>query len=88
MDQQTANHPIAKNATSVERKGDRELVVARTFDAPPRIVFKVWSDPDLFRMVRLRLDWAGARTSLSHRGPLCLPGDILSKTWISRMFHI
>ena len=50
MDQQVTNHPVARNATSVERKGDRELVVTRTFDAPPRIVFKVWSDPDLFRM--------------------------------------
>ena len=49
MDQQTTNQPVARNATSVERKGDRELVVTRTFDAPPRIVFKVWSDPDLFR---------------------------------------
>ena len=49
MDQQTTNHPVAGNRTSVERKGDRELVVTRTFDAPPRIVFKVWSDPDLFR---------------------------------------
>ena len=50
MDQQTTSHPVARNATSVERKGDRELLVTRTFDAPPRIVFKVWSDPDLFRM--------------------------------------
>ena len=50
MDQQTTNHPTVRNATSVERKGDRELVVTRTFDAPPSIVFKVWSDPDLFRM--------------------------------------
>jgi len=49
MDQQATSHPVARNATSVERKGDRELLVTRTFDAPPRIVFKVWSDPDLFR---------------------------------------
>jgi len=50
MDQQVSSQPAARNVTSVERKGDRELVVTRTFDAPPRIVFKVWSDPDLFRM--------------------------------------
>jgi uncharacterized protein YndB with AHSA1/START domain len=50
MDQQVSSQPAARNATSVERKGERELVVTRTFDAPPRIVFKVWSDPDLFRM--------------------------------------
>jgi uncharacterized protein YndB with AHSA1/START domain len=49
MDQQVSSHPVAQNATSVERKGDRELVVTRTFDAPPRIVFKAWSDPELFR---------------------------------------
>lgn len=48
MDQQTS-HPVAQNATSVERKGDRELVVTRTFDAPPRIVFKAWAEPELFR---------------------------------------
>jgi uncharacterized protein YndB with AHSA1/START domain len=49
MDQQVTNHPVAQNATSAERKGDRELVVTRTFDAAPRIVFKAWSDPELFR---------------------------------------
>ena len=49
MDQQATSHPVAQGATSVERKGDRELVVTRTFDAPPRIVFKAWSDPELFR---------------------------------------
>jgi uncharacterized protein YndB with AHSA1/START domain len=49
MDQQVTNHRVAQNATSVERKGDRELVVTRTLDAAPRIVFKAWSDPELFR---------------------------------------
>jgi len=49
MDQQMTDHPVRQNATSVERKGDRELVVTRTFDAPPSIVFKAWSDPELFR---------------------------------------
>jgi uncharacterized protein YndB with AHSA1/START domain len=49
MDQQVTNHPVAQNATSAERKGDRELVVTRTFAAAPRIVFKAWSDPELFR---------------------------------------
>jgi uncharacterized protein YndB with AHSA1/START domain len=37
-----------KNRTSVERKSDRELVVTRTFDAPPRIVFEPWTTPGLF----------------------------------------
>jgi uncharacterized protein YndB with AHSA1/START domain len=49
MDRQTSNHPVAQNRTTVERKSDRELVVTRTFDAPPRMVFKAWSQPDLFR---------------------------------------
>jgi len=39
----------ARNHTSVERRGDRELVVTRMFDAPPRIVFKAWSRAELFR---------------------------------------
>ena len=39
----------ARNRTSVERKGDRELIVTRTFDAPPSTVFKAWSQPELFR---------------------------------------
>jgi uncharacterized protein YndB with AHSA1/START domain len=35
--------------TVVERRGERELVVTRTFDAPPGVVFKAWSQADLFR---------------------------------------
>jgi uncharacterized protein YndB with AHSA1/START domain len=41
--------PNGRNATSVERQGDRELVVTRTFDASPATVFKAWSQQDLFR---------------------------------------
>ena len=48
MDQQTSN-AAAQNRTAVERKSDRELVVTRTFDAPPNMVFKAWSQADLFR---------------------------------------
>jgi uncharacterized protein YndB with AHSA1/START domain len=33
----------------MERKSDRELVVTRSFDAPPQMVFEAWSQPDLFR---------------------------------------
>ena len=39
----------AVNPTDVQRKSDRELVVTRTFDAPARLVFEAWSNPDLFR---------------------------------------
>ena len=36
------------NATTAERASDRELVVRRTFNAPPRIVFEAWTKPELF----------------------------------------
>ena len=39
----------ATNRTTVEPRSDRELVVTRTFDAPPHLVFEAWSNPDLFR---------------------------------------
>ncbi len=38
-----------KNGTTVERTSERELVVTRTFDGPPRIVFEAWTKPELFR---------------------------------------
>ncbi len=39
----------ATNETIVSRPSDREVVVTRTFDAPARIVFEAWSNPELFR---------------------------------------
>jgi uncharacterized protein YndB with AHSA1/START domain len=33
----------------VERKSEREVVVTRTFNGPPRIVFEAWTTPELFR---------------------------------------
>jgi uncharacterized protein YndB with AHSA1/START domain len=38
-----------KNQTSVERKSERELVVARNFKAPARIVFAAWTTPELLK---------------------------------------
>src|SRR5262247_2302161 len=38
-----------KNRTTVERKSERELVVTRTFNAPPRLVFEAWTRPELFK---------------------------------------
>jgi len=49
MDQQLSNDGAAQHETRVERPSDTELVVLRIFDAPPRIVFKAWSQPELFR---------------------------------------
>jgi uncharacterized protein YndB with AHSA1/START domain len=36
-----------KNRTTVERKSERELVVTRIFNGPPRIVFEAWTRPEL-----------------------------------------
>ena len=38
-----------KNRTTVERKSERELVVTRTVNGPPRIVFEAWTRPELFK---------------------------------------
>ena len=38
-----------KNRTAVERKSERELVVTRTFNGPPRIVFEAWTKPELLK---------------------------------------
>ena len=38
-----------KNRTTVERKSERELVVARTVNGPARIVFDAWTKPELFK---------------------------------------
>jgi uncharacterized protein YndB with AHSA1/START domain len=38
-----------RNETIVERTSDRELVVARTFNAPARIVFDAWTKPELLK---------------------------------------
>jgi uncharacterized protein YndB with AHSA1/START domain len=37
------------NRTQVQRKSDREIVVTRTFDAPPHVVFAAWTQPELFK---------------------------------------
>ncbi|MBP1853240.1 SRPBCC family protein [Rhizobium halophytocola] len=38
-----------ENTTSVEPKGERELVVTRIFEAPPALVYRAWSEPALFQ---------------------------------------
>ncbi len=48
MDARKHSEPVMKR-TTVQRKSDREVVVTRTFDAPPRIVFEAWSRPELFK---------------------------------------
>lgn len=38
-----------ENETRIERKSELELVVTRTVNAPARIVFEAWTNPELFR---------------------------------------
>src|SRR5881628_845676 len=50
MDARRESEPTSmKNSTAVERTSDRELVVRRTFNAPARIVFEAWTNPELFK---------------------------------------
>ena len=49
MDTTTQGEPNpTKNVTNVERRSDREVVVTRSFNAPARLVFEAWSNPELF----------------------------------------
>ncbi|ANK89214.1 START-like domain-containing protein (plasmid) [Rhizobium sp. N1314] len=49
MTEQVQRAGGAQIRTSVERRGDRELVITRTFDAPPSTVYRAWSQPELFQ---------------------------------------
>jgi uncharacterized protein YndB with AHSA1/START domain len=50
MDARIESDPVpAKNRTTVERQSDCELVVTRTFNAPPRIVFEAWTRSELLQ---------------------------------------
>ena len=49
MDASKQGEAAATNRTTVERRSDREVVVTRSFDAPARLVFEAWSNPELFR---------------------------------------
>ena len=49
-----------KNRTTVQRKSERELVVARTFNGPARNVFEAWTQPEL-----LKRWWAPKSTGMS-----------------------
>jgi uncharacterized protein YndB with AHSA1/START domain len=50
MDARRESEPTSmKNATTVERKSERELVVTRTFNGPAPIVFEAWTKAELFK---------------------------------------
>lgn len=36
-----------KNETAMELSGDTDIVMTRTFNAPPRVVFDAWTRPEL-----------------------------------------
>ncbi len=41
--------PTSKNQTSMRIQSDHEVVIERTFNAPPAIVFKAWTRTELVR---------------------------------------
>jgi uncharacterized protein YndB with AHSA1/START domain len=50
MDTRSAADATARtNRTTIERASEQELVVTRTIDGPPDIVFDAWTDAELFR---------------------------------------
>lgn len=48
MDATSQGEDDRKYVTTVDRTSDREVVVTRSFDAPARLVFEAWSNPELF----------------------------------------
>ncbi len=44
-----SEHAPVKNVTTVEKPSDREVVVTRTFNAPARIVYEAWTQPELMK---------------------------------------
>ena len=90
-----------KSRTKVERTSDRELVVTRTFDGPPRRVFEAWTQPELMKqwwvpksigMTLLSID-VDARTGGTYRlvfgrgdsEPMAFHGRYLEVTPYSRL---
>ena len=49
MPQSRKNEGALPNETTFERKSDRELIVTRTFNGPPRILFDAWTNPELLK---------------------------------------
>jgi uncharacterized protein YndB with AHSA1/START domain len=49
MDARESEPVPMTNRTTVERKSECELVVTRTFNGPPRIVFEAWTKPELLQ---------------------------------------
>lgn len=45
----TTSTEAPRNETTLELRGDREIVITRTFNGPARIVFDAWTRADLVR---------------------------------------
>ncbi|CAM3328524.1 SRPBCC family protein [Corallococcus sp. ZKHCc1 1396] len=48
MDARRESEPV-KNATTTERKSEREFVVTRAVNGPARIIFEAWTKPELLK---------------------------------------
>ncbi|MDP2343508.1 MAG: SRPBCC family protein [Deltaproteobacteria bacterium] len=49
METRSEGDAPARNETTMEVRADREIVISRTFNAPPRIVFDAWTRPELVK---------------------------------------
>jgi uncharacterized protein YndB with AHSA1/START domain len=49
MDAKGKSETSGKNRTTMERTSDREFTVTRTVNAPARIVFEAWTNPEHFK---------------------------------------
>jgi uncharacterized protein YndB with AHSA1/START domain len=90
------------NRTTMELKGDREIVIERTFDGPAQIVFDAWTRPELVArwwapasrgvsIVRCEADvrvGGRYRYHLRHgRGDVAFSGEYLEVTPPSRLVY-
>lgn len=49
MEATQRNEPPTRNLTTMELESDRSIVISRSFNGPPRIVFEAWTRPELVR---------------------------------------
>jgi uncharacterized protein YndB with AHSA1/START domain len=49
MPEKESDPTLTKSRTTVERKSERELLVTRVVNGPPRLVFEAWSKPELLK---------------------------------------
>ncbi len=85
-----------KNRTTVERRSERELVVTRLFNGPPRLVFEAWTRPELlmrwwapksFGVSFLSCD-ADVRTGGSYRFVFSHPSSAQPMTFFGRYIEV